>query len=179
LTALTTEQELKVYLLAHGVSIDPEAERVWSERYQGPMSLSEYASTSGICLYTANGCYINVPFVESFTQASGARFIFDGEFAVVRRRSLREESPREAGPDGSLCRVGRTMMNRKAYITRIENDLGSRKLLVRIPAGSKAWCCSTDEGSFPRLEVRKAQFGQFASPEPEHFVPNKPTAGLD
>lgn len=85
MTALTAEQELKLYLLAHGVSIDPEAERVWSERYQGPMSLSEYASTSGICLYTANGCYINVPFVESFTQASEARFIFDGEFAVVLR----------------------------------------------------------------------------------------------
>src|SRR5262245_24985178 len=71
------------FALVHGLSIDREAERVWSERYQGPMSLSEYASTSGICLYTANGCYINVPFVESFTQASGARFIFDGEFAVV------------------------------------------------------------------------------------------------
>ena len=85
MTALTAEQELKLYLLAHGVTIDPEAERVWSERYQGPMSLSEYASTSGICLYTANGCYINVPFVESFTQASEARFIFDGEFAVVLR----------------------------------------------------------------------------------------------
>lgn len=83
--SFTTEQELKMYLLAHGVQIDPEAERVWTEKFNGPMSLSEYASTSGICVYTASGNYINAPFIERFTMATEARFVFDGEFAVVLR----------------------------------------------------------------------------------------------
>lgn len=85
MSSFTTEQELKMYLLAHGVRIEPEAERVWTERFQGPMSLSEYASTSGICVYTASGNYINVPFIEAFTKTTEARFVFDGEFAVVLR----------------------------------------------------------------------------------------------
>jgi len=81
--SFTTDQELKMYLLAHGVRIEPEAERVWNERFHGPMSLSEYASTSGICVYTATGNYINIPFVESFTQTTEGKFIFDGDFAIV------------------------------------------------------------------------------------------------
>jgi len=85
MSSFTIEEELKFYLLAHGVRIEPEAERVWIERFKGPVSLSEYASTSGICLHTANGNYINAPFVEAFTQATEARFIFDGEFAIVLR----------------------------------------------------------------------------------------------
>ena len=85
MSSFTTEQELKLYLLAHGARIEPEAERVWTERFQGPMSLSEYASTSGICVYTASGNYINVPFIESFTKTTEARFVFDGEFAIVLR----------------------------------------------------------------------------------------------
>ena len=69
------------------------------------------------------------------------------------------------------------MMNRKAYINRIGNEFGSRKLLVRIPAGSKDWFCSADEVSFPRLEVLQAQFGHFTTAQPENFVPDRPTAG--
>ena len=82
---LPVEQALKLYLLANGVRIDPYAERVWSERYQGPLSLGEYASTSGICVHTESDCYINVPFIEAFTATTEARFVFDGEFAIVCR----------------------------------------------------------------------------------------------
>src|SRR3990167_7370674 len=78
------EQELKFYVLAHGIKIDPAAEKAWHERFAGPISLSEYASTSGACLYTKNGTYINAPFVESFTQSTEARLVFDGDFAVVK-----------------------------------------------------------------------------------------------
>lgn len=53
---------------------------------------------------------------------------------------------------------------------------GKEEAKVRIPASSKAWCCSADEASFPRLEVRKAQFGHFTTAEPENFVPDRPTA---
>lgn len=87
MSSFTTEQELKMYLLAHGVRIEAEAERVWTERFKGPMSLSEYASTSGICVYTASGNYINAPFIEAFTKTTEARFVFDGEFAIVLRES--------------------------------------------------------------------------------------------
>jgi Pentapeptide repeats (9 copies) len=55
---------------------------------------------------------------------------------------------------------------------------GREDARIRIPASNKAWCCSADEGSFPLLEVRKARHGAGTSPEPEDFVPDKPTAGL-
>ena len=48
---------------------------------------------------------------------------------------------------------------------------------IRIPPGNRAWCCSADEASFPRLEVKRAQYGYGTAPEPEDFVPDKPTAG--
>ncbi len=68
---------LKLYLLSHGIVIDPQAEVAWQERFDGPMTLNEYASTSGICVYTAEGVYMNVPFIEAFARNSEARFIFD------------------------------------------------------------------------------------------------------
>ncbi|MDE1970226.1 MAG: radical SAM protein [Patescibacteria group bacterium] len=85
MSSFTTEQELKLYLLAHGIRIEAEAEEEWMKRFGGPMSLSEYASTSGICLFTTSGIYINAPFIEAFTKTTEARFVFDGEFAIVRR----------------------------------------------------------------------------------------------
>ena len=82
-SSLAFESQLKLYLLAHGVRIDPEAERAWEVRFKGPVSLSEYASTSGICVYTTSGVYVNAPFVEEFTQESEAHFVFTGEdFAI-------------------------------------------------------------------------------------------------
>jgi len=85
MNSFTAEQELKLYLLAHGVQIEPEAEREWMAKFKGPMSLSEYASTSGICLFTASKNYINAPFIETFTKSTEARFVFDVEFAIVWR----------------------------------------------------------------------------------------------
>ena len=83
MSSFTMDQELKLYLFAKGIRIEAEAERVWVEKYKGPVSLSEYASTSGICLRTASGNYINAPFVEEFTQSTQARFVFDGDFAII------------------------------------------------------------------------------------------------
>lgn len=48
---------------------------------------------------------------------------------------------------------------------------------IRIPAGNKAWCCSADEKSFLKLEIRKALYAQGSTAEPEDFVPEEPTAG--
>lgn len=75
--------DLKLYLLAHGIVIDPHAEAVWRDMFDGPMTLNEYASTSGICVYTDGGVYMNVPFIEAFAHSSEARFVFvDGTFAI-------------------------------------------------------------------------------------------------
>ncbi len=81
--SLTIEQELKLYLLACGVKIDPKAEKEWLRRYGGPLSLSEYASTSGICLLMASGDYINAPFIEFFTQATKALLSYEEEFFIL------------------------------------------------------------------------------------------------
>jgi hypothetical protein len=81
----TEDEELKFYLLAHGLCINPEAESAWLERYGGPMTLSDYASTSGICFYTGNDIWINAPFIENFTHDSQALLSHrDGCFAVER-----------------------------------------------------------------------------------------------
>lgn len=76
-STFTAEQELKLYLLARGIKIEEGAEQAWIERYGGPLSLVEYASTSGIAVYTQNGVYINAPFVEAFTAETQAEFRHD------------------------------------------------------------------------------------------------------
>jgi hypothetical protein len=80
---LRADQELKLYILANGVSITPCAEETWLDRYGGPLTLSEYASTSGICFYTQSDVWINAPFVESFTKGTAAVFDFNGNDFVV------------------------------------------------------------------------------------------------
>ncbi len=81
---LGTEEELKLYILSHGVSITSRAEQAWLDRFGGPLTLSEYASTSGICFYTAGDVWINAPFIESFTEGTEAVFDFvDDTFSVA------------------------------------------------------------------------------------------------
>lgn len=69
---LSHDEELKLYLLAHGIAIGRKAEDAWLDQHGGPLSLSEYASTSGVCLYTESDIWINAPFLESFTGETGA-----------------------------------------------------------------------------------------------------------
>src|SRR5664280_1280121 len=79
----TPGHRLKLYLLAHGIAIDPAAEHAWRQKYDGPLSLSEYASTSGVCLYTRSGAYVNAPFLEEFTRNSAAVLRhWAGEFVI-------------------------------------------------------------------------------------------------
>ncbi len=76
---LTLEQELKLYLLAHGMKIAPGAAEAWHRLFDGPMTLNEYASTSGVALHTRDGTWINAPFIEAFAQDSKARLQCDGD----------------------------------------------------------------------------------------------------
>jgi hypothetical protein len=67
MTGLAPEAVLKLRLLADGIRIDPAAERHWLERYGGPMTLAEYATTSGITLVLPGENYVNAPPHESDT----------------------------------------------------------------------------------------------------------------
>src|SRR3989344_2491233 len=78
----TAAQELKLYLLANGVRVEPEAGRGWARRFKGPLSLVEYASTSGVVL-SIDGDFVNAPFVEKFTEATEASLVFDDGKVVV------------------------------------------------------------------------------------------------
>jgi hypothetical protein len=83
--SFTTNQRLKFYIMANGIEIDPAAEKEWLSRYGGPVSLREYASTSGIGLITEDGIYINAPFSEPWTTRTEASLRFlHGNFVIVR-----------------------------------------------------------------------------------------------
>lgn len=87
MSTLSPEQDLKLHVLANGIIIEPEAEEAWREEYQGPVSLNEYASTSGICLKVedgADGVYINAPYTQEFTKQADARLRYNGGFVVAR-----------------------------------------------------------------------------------------------
>ena len=73
---LDSERELKLEILAHGIRVSDQAKRVWEERYWGPLTLAEYASTSGVALHTHAGIWINAPFIERFA-VDHARVILD------------------------------------------------------------------------------------------------------
>jgi hypothetical protein len=84
---MTAEQDLKLHVLANGIRIDPEAEKAWHEEYEGPISLNEYASTSGICLRIedgADGMWINAPYAQEFAQRAETVLRYCGGFVVAR-----------------------------------------------------------------------------------------------
>lgn len=86
MVTFTTSQKLKLYVLAHGMQVDPAAEQLWQRIYEGPLSLSEYPSTSGIALYTEDDIYVNAPFRETFTLGSEVTFAADEGGFVLRYR---------------------------------------------------------------------------------------------
>jgi hypothetical protein len=68
MTVLDSERELKLEVLAHGIQISDTAKGAWDERYAGPLTLAEYASTSGVALHTEAGVWMNAPFIEQFAR---------------------------------------------------------------------------------------------------------------
>lgn len=57
---------LKFRLLADGVHVHATAEAAWRERYGGPLSLGEYATTSGVGLVLPGDRYVNAPMTTDF-----------------------------------------------------------------------------------------------------------------
>ncbi len=85
MSALTEKQDLKLNVLANGITVDPLAEEAWREEYDGPMSLNEYASTSGICMKVedgASGIWLNAPYTQEFTHSALWRLQHDGGFVL-------------------------------------------------------------------------------------------------
>lgn len=87
MSEFSAEQDLKLNVLANGIAIDPGAEEAWRGEFDGPISLNEYASTSGICLKIedgGDGVYLNAPYSQEFTQGAEARLHYGGRFVVER-----------------------------------------------------------------------------------------------
>lgn len=76
------DQHLKLYALANGVTISERAQAAWLDQFGGPMTLAEYASTSGVCINTKQGVYINAPYLESFAVGSDATLDFEEVFLL-------------------------------------------------------------------------------------------------
>jgi len=64
-TGLTTLQRLKIELMAEGMSVSPEARRALSG-HDGlrPLTLADYASTSGVILVLGEDIWVNVPIAD-------------------------------------------------------------------------------------------------------------------
>jgi hypothetical protein len=55
----TRLERLKLRLLADGVRVSRRAMDYWAERFDGPMTLAEYATTQGIALVVGSRYYVN------------------------------------------------------------------------------------------------------------------------
>jgi Radical SAM superfamily len=75
-------QDLKLRLLASGISVDEGASASWFELFGGPLTLAEYASTSGIALSLPGELYVNAPLVNHPSHATPT-LRFCGEFFVA------------------------------------------------------------------------------------------------
>jgi hypothetical protein len=76
------EQELKLRLLAEGVRAGAEVRSAWRERFGGPLTLAEYATTGGVALVVGDDLYVNAPLVE---HPEAAELVLDGDGFAVRR----------------------------------------------------------------------------------------------
>ena len=63
MATFTAEELLKFRLLADGVRVDESARTAWRDRFDGPLTLAEYATTSGVSLIIADDLYVNAPLV--------------------------------------------------------------------------------------------------------------------
>ena len=84
--ALTVEERLKFRLLANGVRIHPTAAASWRNRYGGPLTLAEYATTNGVTLRLPGDLYVNAPITQETETpklcVDGADFFLEDQDAV-------------------------------------------------------------------------------------------------
>lgn len=84
--SLTPDELLKFRMLADGVAVRPAAQAAWLDRFVGPLTLAEYATTSGVSVILPGDLYVNAPLEAS---ADTALDFQDGEFVVATPHGIR------------------------------------------------------------------------------------------
>jgi uncharacterized radical SAM superfamily protein len=75
--SLTPLETLKIDLLCHGMSIPTSTYKALSKDSK-PLTLQEYATTSGVGLKLSHEIYVNAPVFENFCRKAKHSLIFDG-----------------------------------------------------------------------------------------------------
>lgn len=91
---LNATQRLKLELMTNGLAVTESAEEVLTEGHSRPMTLAEYATTSGLALHLGEGIWVNAPIRghnPNFVIQPKAILDLNGEALVVRFRG--EEWP--------------------------------------------------------------------------------------
>lgn len=85
---LTAIERLKIELMTHGLGIGPEVRRVLqgNERDKRPLTLADYASTSGVSMRLGADIWVNAPIIDfnpNFVTRPAAELVWaDGGFRV-------------------------------------------------------------------------------------------------
>src|SRR3989344_2367355 len=88
---LTNVQSLKIQLMEEGIHI-PEGVR---EAVSGPVTLADYASTSGITMMLGEDVWVNAPIVDfnsNFVKDPPHRLVHQGNFFFVESGGKRHEA---------------------------------------------------------------------------------------
>lgn len=86
MTDLSAAELLKFRLLANGIQVSQDAGIAWRERFRGPLTLGEYATTAGVGLVIADDLYVNAPVdngaVAVLALVDECFVVVDGDIAV-------------------------------------------------------------------------------------------------
>ncbi len=95
----TDLEELKIEILSRGVFVTEGAELILEGKGRDPLTVGDYATTSGIPLVLGEGIYVNAPFSESFCQSSDIWLQSNGDTLVIRWNGVLIEVKAYAVPD--------------------------------------------------------------------------------
>lgn len=96
---------VKARLLAQGIRLGPEAEAALTHGGRRPVSMRDYATTSGVVLRLRGDVWVNAPLFEPFCIASPVRLDYDGGRFLLR--APEGDFPAEVAPIPDLY-FGRT-----------------------------------------------------------------------
>lgn len=112
---------LKFRLLAGGLRVDSAAESAWRERFGGPLTLADYATTSGVTLILTGDVYVNAPLVDTDTspelRVHGDCFFVDDDGTafsvdVIPVPAFHDETYEDGGRTYPLTNLGATHTDR-------------------------------------------------------------------
>lgn len=87
-------RELKMRLFSNGMDVDGEAREALTGQGERPMTLAEYATTSGVILRLEGNVYVNAPILEDFTEDATLELTYDGDgFRLVDKKASYPADP--------------------------------------------------------------------------------------